>query len=530
MATISVQNLITGPGLYVWLLQPDFWRTLTSEIVSNKTLWLAFLVVLISGLLLRHASHERSHIRAALLLFALYIICIPVVAFLESFSYASAADYTRLIGKILLIISLINLGSLFLFDVLLSAAHLLVPRILRDTTMLFAYAVAGLWLLSSRGVDLRGIIATSAILTAVIGLSLQDTLGNIMAGLALQMEHLIQVGDFVKIDQHIGKVKEIRWRQTTIETRNWDTVVVPNSTLMKGEVVIYGRRQNEPLQSRRWIYFNVDFSYSPTEVIERVNEALRSAPIENIADNPQINTILMDFKDSYCQYAVRYWLTDLAVDDPTDSIVRVRIYYALKRASIPFSIPSQERRIVRETRKRHAREKKQEMESRLEALHRVELFNTMTEEELLSLASCLRYAPFSRGEVLTHQGAEAHWLYIITNGRVAVRVSLNGTIEKEVAQLQAGKFFGEMSLMTGERRSATVIALEDVECYRLDKDAFQGILSARPEIAEDISSILAKRRVELEAVVDGLDVESNQSRMDATQSHILGLIRNFFKI
>jgi len=109
-----------------------------------------------------------------------------------------------------------------------------------------------------------------------------------------------------------------------------------------------------------------------------------------------------------------------------------------------------------------------------------------------------------------------------------VKVAHNGTMDKEVAQLHAGNFFGEMSLMTGELRSATVVALEDVECFRLDKDAFQGILSARPEIAEDISQILATRRIELEAVLEGLDLEAHREHMMDTQSHILSMIRGFF--
>jgi len=492
------------------------------------TFWLIFTVIFTAGLLMRYVSHEQKHIRAALVLFVLYLFSLPIGSLFHSYGYLISAARTHLVGTILLGISLINLGSLLLFDLLLPALHLRVPRILRDTIMLFAYAIGGIWLLSSRGVNITGIITTSAILTAVIGLSLQDTLGNIMAGLSIQMEHIIQVGDWVRIDQHVGKVKEIRWRQTSIETRNWDTVLIPNSQLMKGQVTIYGKREHAPLQSRRWIYFNVDFNHAPTEVIEKVEEALRSAPIEHVALEPRINVILMDFKDSYSQYAVRYWLTDLAVDDPTDSVVRTRLYYALKRAGIPFSIPAQSRHVIEETKKRQVREQKREIEHRLDALHCVELFHTMTDEELRELAKHLRYAPFSKGEVLTRQGAEAHWLYIITSGKVVVRVALNGMMEKEVAQLHSGNFFGEMSLMTGEPRSATVIALEDVECFQLDKEAFQGILVARPEIAEDISHILANRRVELEAVLQGLDIEAHRKHIGATQSHILSLIRGFF--
>ena len=84
-----------------------------------------------------------------------------------------------------------------------------------------------------------------------------------MGGLALQTERTINVGDWVRIDQHEGQVIEIRWRQTSIETRNWDTVVIPNSYLMKSEVMVLGRRTNAPRQHRQWVYFNIDFRFAP---------------------------------------------------------------------------------------------------------------------------------------------------------------------------------------------------------------------------------------------------------------------------
>ncbi|MBI4639903.1 MAG: mechanosensitive ion channel family protein [Candidatus Tectomicrobia bacterium] len=531
MPGLSIQML----GLVNLVASAGFWSELSAEFARQGALWLTVAVLLASGLLLRLAPHQMKRIRATLLLFGLYIVCLSVAAWLRSLGLTSEADDVVLIGEVFRYISFISLSSLFLFDVLMPIIHLSMPPIMRDTLVLLAYAIMALWLLSSYGVHISTVLTTSAILTAVIGLSLQDTLGNLMAGIVLQIEHIVQVGDWVKIDQHIGRVKEIRWRQTSIETRNWDTVIIPNSQLMKDQVIVYGRRENAPLQSRRWIYFNVDFRYVPSEVIARVNEALQSAPIEHVAAHPPIHAILWDFKESYCQYAARYWLTDLAVDDPTDSIVRIRIYYALKRAGIPLSIPAQSLFVTEEKRKRQERKEEREVEHKLQALRRVELFHMINEEELRHLARHLRYAPFSRGEVLIRQGAEAHSLYIITTGQVSVITTLDGTPrdnipEREVAQLGPGDFFGEMALMTGEPRSATVVALEDVECYRLDREGFQGILMARPEIAEDISHILAHRRVELDAVRAGLDIEAHRDHTGAAQHHILDLIRQFFKI
>ena len=132
---------------------------------------------------------------------------------------------------------------------------------------------------------------------------------------------------------------------------------------------------------------------------------------------------------------------------------------------------------------------------------------------------------------MTRQGAEAHWLYLIVRGQAEVRVSVDGGASSErVATLADGDFFGEMGLMTGEPRSATVVGLTDVECYRLDKDTFQAILQSRPEIAHDISAVLARRRVELEAAKGDLTDEAKRVRLRYHQGDLLHRIQNFFTL
>src|SRR5262249_55575533 len=131
--------------------------------------------------------------------------------------------------------------------------------------------------------NLSGIIATSAVLTAVIGLAFQDTLGNIVGGLALELDDSVSVGDWIKVGDVVGKVTEVRWRYTAIETRNWETVILPNSLLVKGQVTILGQRQGQPHYWRRWVYFNVDFRFRPSDVIASVHGALRGITIENVA-------------------------------------------------------------------------------------------------------------------------------------------------------------------------------------------------------------------------------------------------------
>jgi CRP-like cAMP-binding protein len=318
-----------------------------------------------------------------------------------------------------------------------------------------------------------------------------------------------------------------------IETREWDTLIVPNSQLVGQTIKVLGRRTGQAVQHRMWVYFNVDFRFAPSEVIRIVDDALSGAPIEGVAVEPKAHCICFDFardgRDSFGYYAARYWLTDLARDDPTSSRVRERIHAALRRAEVPLAIPASAIFLSMDDPERMARKKAQIIESKLAALAAVDLFAQLSDEEKTQLASSALLSPFSRGEAITRQGAQAHWLYVLVRGRAAVRVSADGE-ERQVAVLQAPSFFGEMALMTGQPREATVIAETDVECLRVDRHDFEGILKKRPEMASAISRILAERRVGLLAARDGLDEAAKSVRITSETTRILGAIREFFAL
>jgi small-conductance mechanosensitive channel len=517
----------------------NFWHNMQTATGTGAFPWLVVGFAALAFALFRLKPAARTRIRAAAMLFALAYLGLFAAALLLSFgadasgANASGAAYLWLswCATLLEFFALINVGGVILFDVALEAARQRPPRIMRDLLVALAYVVTGVALLARAGFNPTGIIATSALLTAVIGLSFQDTLGNTMGGLALQLERSISVGDWVRIDQQEGRIVDIRWRHTSIETRNWDTILIPNSVLMKSQVTVLGRRGGATVPHRQWVYFNVDFRYAPTEVADAVEAALLAEPIKNVAAEPRPQCIVVDFQDSYARYAVRYWLTDLAQTDPTDSVVRSRVYFALKRAGVPLSIPARTHFLVEESVEgRRTRKAQEETERRAETLARVELFHMLTDDERKELAARLKDAPFARGEAMTRQGAEAHWLYIIRGGEADVSVAVEGGLTEKVASLGPGDFFGEMGLMTGAPRTATVFARTDVECYRLDKESFKDILARRPEIAEDISRVLARRRAELDAVREGLSEEAMRQRMSSHQGDLLRRIRNFFSL
>ncbi len=502
------------------------WDALLAELWDQLSLVLLGGLLLITVLVRTARPEERERLRPVALLAAAHLAVVPAVAALRA---AGSAAYpaVRLASLVLAALAAIGALSLLLFAVLLPLVRVRAPLILRDVASAVGAAVSIILLANQAGFPLSGLITTSAVLTAVIGFSMQDTLGNIMGGIALQLDRSLQVGDWVKVGDVTGRVVEIRWRYTAVETRNWETVLIANSVLVKSQLAVLGRRQGQPLQWRRWIWFNVDYRYPPSEVIAAVQEAMDGIVIPNVAAEPPPACILMELGESFGRYALRYWLTDLAVDDPTDSAMRTRIYFALKRANIPLSIPAHALFVTQDSDERRSHKEHTEQQRRLAALGSIELFDGLGAADRATLADALRPAPFTAGEVMTRQGAEAHWLYVIVRGEAAVRVA-EGDIEREVARLRDGDFFGEMSLMTGAPRSATVVAVSDVECFRLDKGAFQAILERHPDLAEQVAEVLARRRMGLEAVREGLDAAARERRLAETSRDMLGRIRSFF--
>jgi small-conductance mechanosensitive channel/CRP-like cAMP-binding protein len=478
---------------------------------------------------------KRGRIRRALTLYLLFVVLVGAEHTLRATAIGTViawADHAHVVGSLLAAFTCVELGSLAVFDVLLPTVRLPIPAITSDLLVGFGYVFAAFGVLRAAGASATSVVTTSAVVSGVLALGMQATLVNIVGGVALQLDGSVHVGDWVQLaDGQQGKVIAIRWRHTVLETRNWDTIVVPNSSLLTQNLVILGRRTGHPVQHRMWVYFNVDFRYPPTQVISVVTEALCNAPIEGVAADPKPNCIAYDFakdgRDSFAYYAVRYWLTDLPNDDPTSSRVRSRIYTALKRAGIPLARPSRTLFMTAEEQEK-AREGRH-LGELLDVVGSIEFLESLTADERAFVAGHLRPAPFAAGETVTKQGAVAHWLYILTKGKVEVRLHAADSADTKVVNtIDAPSFFGEMGMLTGTPRRADVIALTDVECFRLDKEGLARILTERPEIAEHISRVLAKRDVEFEVVAEGLDEDARRARMAHAETRLLDRIQQFF--
>ncbi len=474
---------------------------------NRDILALLVCIVALAALINRFAADHRWVLRRLVGLFSLLLLARGL-----AFALAKAGVPTwehRLLGAAALLSSFawVNVVGATLFDLVLPRLGVSPSRLVSDLLLGAAYIVATGIVLAESGLALSSVITTGAVLSAVLALSLQTTLGNVLGGVTLQLEGSVKVGDWIQLDGgKQGIVRDMRWRHTVVETRDCDTVIIPNATLLSTAITILGRRGGKPVPHRMWVYFNVDFRYSPARVVQVAQEALLASPIPNVASTPPPSVVCLDFakdtRHSFAYYGARYFIEDLGPDDPTSTLVRARLHAALRRANIPLARPAGTQFLRIESDEVDARRAARHEQRRLDALRQVALFSSLTAEELAILQTQLEYVPFAAGEMITRQGARAHWLYVLGSGSADVVATHEDGTTSQLATLHAPNYFGEMGLMTGAPRVADVIATSEVECFRLTKEGFEKVLLKRPEIVKELSARLAERRRELRSSVD----------------------------
>ena len=428
----------------------------------------------------------------------------------------------------LLIVALgnIKIWIAFLGNVLL--ARRTVPRILAEVSMFVSLVVYALFRLNALGVNLTAITVSAGALTAVIAFAAQATLGNLMGGISLQLDNTCRIGDWIEIEGVTGEVVSIRWRYTAIATITNVTIIIPNAELMKSKVTLLGRRGDERVAWRRPIEFGIGYEWTPGQVLAVVAAALDRVEIPLVAVKPMPHCVCAGFDASAIKYVVYYWLTDIKSYLETDSRVRVHVYAALGRAGMEIPIQRQDL-YLHSARHMVTAMGANEQRARVSLLRSLELFTPLTEDETQALGAQLRPVPLASGDIVTKQGEPSDSLYILARGEVAIfRDGEHRQGRKLLAKLTAPAFFGEMGLLTGQARTATIIAESEVLCYRLDKSGFESIIQARPELAEAMSRTVATRQAANDATLASLSAEARAQATGTRASELVRRIRSFF--
>jgi len=363
------------------------------------------------------------------------------------------------------------------------------PKILRDVVDATLYVLAALVIVKHEfNLDLSSLVATSAIASVVLGLALQDTLGNLFAGLSLQLERPFEVGDSVAVGTENGRVLQLGWRATRLETKRREVITLPNNQLAKQTVKNFSRG-NEPVGVD--VFISVSYEAPPNRVKQVVADTLAEVPL--ILASPSYRTRTWAYEDASIKYRIRFYVADYTRANRVRDEVLTRLWYRLRREDI--EIPSAPRTMHL---LRPPAPAKLPLEARLSLLSLVHIFRVLSDEEREHLANAMVQRFFGSGERILEEGAAGQTFYVVASGTVAV-TTRKGV---EVTRLSRGQYFGEMSLLTGEPRSATVVAVEDSVLFELDRAGVGELFVGHPGLATQLSTVLAERRMQLQAVAN----------------------------
>lgn len=469
---------------------------------------LAWLVMLIARAATKDAQ-LKSDLRGAIYLYTAFL-CLRIGGeALETFLPKPVAVGMRVTWMLAFafgsVRSVVSIG-LWMFRRLQRAPT---SKIVRDLTDFVLYIAVTIPILKTQlAIDVTTLLGTSAVISLILGLALQDTLGNLFSGLSVQLEKPFDVGDYITVGTHTGKVIQMAWRSTRIETFRQEHITLPNSMIAKEAVKNYSRGG---LPVAIDLVFGVTYSAPPNQVKHEVLEALRAIPHVLIEPAPQVHA--QEFAESSVQYLIRFYLQNYADLLPAQGEIYSRLWYRFGRAGIEIPFPQRIVTIRNEPQRAHVHQA---------LLQELDLFAPFTEAERMEIATHARERHFGRGEHVITEGDEGHTFFVVTRGSLAVLAGKAGT---EVARLGRGNYFGEMSLLTGEPRSATVTAHEDSVLLELDREAFSHHFIKHEGLAQKLVDLITSRKTELNEKVIAANLVAPIKAQDmlARLKHIFGL-------
>ena len=389
-----------------------------------------------------------------------------------------------------------------------------IPTLIRN--ILRFLLVVGALLLVAKTVldrDISTALASTALLTAVVGFALQGVLGNLLAGMSMHIVRSTVPGDWVAIGDVEGEVLETNWRETRLRTVGGHMLVVPNSKV--AESVLHNMTHPTPLRRIR-VSVGASYSDAPAEVIAALEAAALSVP--EVVRDPKPNAVLTEYKDFGINYDLRFWTTRYFDRARIISDVQSRIWYQFKRHGIEIPFPMSDKllndfmEVVYTQRKLPPEDKRVDQfvaDLKQSDFCRKLLIDPdgqplVTDEELRPVARAMRRVQYTSGETLFTQGEAGETAYVLVRGSISGRVEFHSDVAPHTFALQTGALLGEMSLMTGLPRTATLQAADEVELLEIPKTAFVQLLGLRPDIPAQLAELAAQRAAQNAAMYEKL--------------------------
>ena len=455
---------------------------------------------------------------------AYHLFCIAAALFIPSRFPPLAFPHNEHTGALLILtgaLVLIGFVRHYFFDILFQQKNnSQVPKFLSEFVSICIIVAATLIVLQGvYGIFVPGLLAGAGVAGIVLGLALQDTLGNIFSGFSIYFGGIFKAGDWLLIDNRHAQIVEINWRSTRLRTTDEARLDIPNSSITKQTIVNY----NYPT-SVHAIRLDIGLAYdaAPTLVKTILIESALDCPL--VLRQPAPDVFLNEFASSSVTYQLRFWLDDHANYNPATSDIRTILWYALRRHNISIPYPIQQQVILP-----HPKPHAENRELIREAIGKTIIATWLSPAQIGQIVDSARIVCFGRGESIIRRDAEAGPMYVLARGSAEVWIEAAGIL-KSAAVLGPDSCNGENSVLTGERRSATVIALDDCLAVEVNKSILAPIISASPELLESLSDLLAGRRMQNEGIVAEAAGAALQAKKHDYKVGFLGKLKTFFAV
>jgi len=399
-----------------------------------------------------------------------------------------------------------------------------IPHFLREVVGGIIFLIVLLFILSygyHAETQLKGLLAGSGVVAIILGFAGQNLFAGIIGGVSIQINRPYKVGDWLKVGDTYGEVREINWRSTRLCTNDDIYLDIPNNEMVSHQIV--NLHYPTEVHAMR-IRVGVDYTVPPNRVKDALGRAAQRA--KNVLASPPVRVFLVDFSDYAVTYEIKFYMGNHSRINETNDSVRTNVWYELKRQGITIPFPIRTLHVER----KQAPPVQEDQAEAVSILRGEPLFECLSEEQLSQMVNKARLKLFGRGEPVIEEGAAGESMFVMLRGAANVFVSKNGS-KIQVATLRAGDCFGEMSLLTGEPRSATVRA--DGDCYVMEigKPVMGKVLSEAPSCMEQLSQLLAQRRMETEGILkEAKSTDEHALTERQYTANFLQRLRTFFQL
>jgi len=325
---------------------------------------------------------------------------------------------------------------------------------------------------------------------------------DFLTGIWLRLDKLFMIGDWIQVDSKIeGKVNQMTWKKVTLETCEGNYVSIPNHQIMNAVIINYSFPNEKYNVSFK---VNLDATYRPERVIKILLDAV--LPLEGLTKHSEPDVIFDGFKRQDALYRIMLTIEDYATkNDLLESAWR-RVWTLINRAGLDGSEPKDPATILEE----------------------IVIFQPFTTYAKSCISQQMQSRTFKKGQLIVKQGDEGDSLFIIEEGVISVVVDIDNNQKLEVGRIGAGSFFGEMALLTGEPRTANIIALTDTHLYEITKSDIAPLIEEQPEIFKPLSEVLVQRS--LTTAYKKSKFKTTQENIHMLTAQVDNKIRSYFQV